>query len=329
MFRIDRRTFSMLALGAGAGATVSPWRALAADAYPTRPIHLLVGFTPGSSSDITARIFAKGADASLGQQVVIENKPGAGGAIAAGLGARGADDGYTLYLQALSTLTYKITHPNAPFDIVKDFEPVALLATGAIVMVVDPKLKVNSVAEFTALCKSKPGQVLFGTVGPGSLPDLCGELYAQRAGVKLVQVTYPGSPQVVIDLIAGRVAMNFAIASSVLGQIAAGQVKALAIAADKRSDLLSNVPTMAEAGMPDFNTPLWFGLLAPKGTPRPIIDKLAAAAKAAMHAPDAVDALHKQGFVPEDLGPDQYGAYIKNEVTRWTAVAQAADLIKS
>jgi len=188
---------------------------------------------------------------------------------------------------------------------------------------------VNSVAEFTALCKSKPGQVLFGTVGPGSLPDLCGELYAQRAGVKLVQVTYPGSPQVVIDLIAGRVAMNFAIASSVLGQIAAGQVKALAIAADKRSDLLPNVPTMAEAGMPDFNTPLWFGLLAPKGTPRPIIDKLAAAAKAAMHAPDAVDALHKQGFVPEDLGPDQYGAYIKNEVTRWTAVAQAADLIKS
>ena len=137
----------------------------------------------------------------------------------------------------------------------------------------------NSVAEFTALAKSKPGQILFGSVGPGSLPDLCGELYAQRAGVKLVQVPYPGSPQVIIDLMAGRVAMNFAIASSVLGQIAAGQVKPLAIAADKRSDLLPDVPTMAEAGMPDFNTPLWFGLLAPKGTPQPIVDKLAAAAQ--------------------------------------------------
>lgn len=327
--QIDRRAFSQLGLGAGVGALLSPWRAAAAETYPSRPIHLLVGFTPGSSSDITARIFAHGADATLGQDVVIENKPGAGGAIAAGLGARAANDGYTLYLQALSTLTYKITHPEAPFDMVKDFAPVALLATGAIVMVVDPKIGVNSVAEFTALCKSKPGQILFGTVGPGSLPDLCGELYAQRAGVKLVQVPYPGSPQVVTDLIAGRVAMNFAIASSVLGQIAAGQVKPLAIAADKRSDLLPDVPTMAEAGMPDFNTPLWFGLLAPKATPRAIVDKLAAAAKSAMHAPDAVDALHKQGFVPEDMGPDAYAAYIKSEIARWSTVAQASGLIKA
>jgi tripartite-type tricarboxylate transporter receptor subunit TctC len=324
-FDIDRRNFSLL----GLAAALSPARAAAAETYPSRPLRLLVGFTPGSSSDITGRIFAKGADAALGQDVAVENKPGAGGAIAAGLAARAAADGYTLYLQALSTLTYKITHPEAPFDMVKDFAPVALLATGAIVMVVDPKIGVSSVAEFTALAKSKPGQILFGSVGPGSLPDLCGELYAQRAGVKLVQVPYPGSPQVIIDLIAGRVAMNFAIASSVLGQIAAGQVKPLAIAADKRSDLLPDVPTMAEAGMPDFNTPLWFGLLAPKATPRPIVDKLAAAAKTAMHAPDAVDALHKQGFVPDDLGPDQYGAYIKSEIARWTKVAQAADLIKA
>ena len=144
-----------------------------------------------------------------------------------------------------------------------------------------------------------------------------------------MQVPYPGSPQVITDLMAGRVAMNFAIASSVLGQIAAGQVKPLAIAADKRSDLLPDVPTMAEAGMPDFNTPLWFGLLAPRGTPRPIIDKLAAAAQKAMHAPDAVDVLHKQGFEPEDLGPDRFAAFIKSETTRWSQVAQAAGLVKT
>lgn len=324
MRKIDRRALSLL----GLAAVLSP-RAFAEEAYPSRPIHLEVGFTPGASSDIVARIFANGAGAVLGRDVVVENKPGAAGSIAAGYVAHAASDGYTLFLCPLSTLTNKIVHPDEPFDMVKNFTPVALLATGAIVMVVDPKIGVNSVAEFTALAKSKPGQILFGSVGPGSLPDLCGELYAQRAGVKLVQVPYPGSPQVIIDLIAGRVAMNFAIASSVLGQIAAGQVKPLAIAANKRSDLLPDVPTMAEAGMPDFNTPLWFGLLAPKATPRPIVDKLAAAAKTAMHTPDAVDALHKQGFVPDNLGPDQYGAYIKSEIARWTQVAQAADLIKA
>jgi len=325
MFHIDRRAFSL----GGVATLLAPLRALAADVYPSRPIHLLVGFTPGSSSDITARVFAKGADQILGQDVVVENKPGAGSSIAAGLAARATNDGYTLLLCALSTVTYKITHPEAPFDIVNDYAPIALLATGAIVMVVNPKLGVNSVKEFTALAKSKPGEILFGSVGPGSLPDLCGELYAQRAGVKLVQVPYPGSPQVVTDLIAGRVAMNFAIASSVLGQIAAGQVKPLAIAADKRSDLLPDVPTMAEAGIPDFNTPLWFGLLAPKGTPRPAIDKLADAAREAMHAPEALNALHSQGFVADDMGPDQFGAFIKSEIARWSQVAQAAGLVKT
>ena len=227
----------------------------------------------------------------------------------------------------MSTVTNKIVHPDEPFDIIKDFAPVALLATGAIVMVVDPKLDVHSVADFTTLAKSKPGQILFGSVGPGSLPDLCGELYAQRTGVKLVQVPYPGSPQVIIDLMAGRVAMNFAIASSVLGQIAAGQVRPLAIAADKRSDVLADVPTMAEAGIPDFNTPLWFGLMAPAGTPRPIDRQNCRRGKQRRCTrPDAVELLHKQGFVPEDMGPDQFGAFIKSEIARWSKVVQDAGM---
>jgi tripartite-type tricarboxylate transporter receptor subunit TctC len=310
----------------GLAAMLSPPRALAQEAFPSRPIHVVVGFTPGASSDIVARIFAKGAGPLLHQDIVVENKPGAASAIAAGYVARAAKDGYTLLVPALSTLTNKIVHPDAQYDMVRDFAPVALLATGAIVMVVDPKLDVHSVADFTALAKSKPGQILFGTVGPGSLPDLAAELYAQRAGVKIVQVTYPGSPQVTQDLLAGRVMMSFQIASAVIGQLKAGQLRALAVAADQRSDLLPDVPTMAEAGMPDFNTPLWFGLVAPAGTPRPVIDKLATAAKKAMHAPDAVDLLHKQGFRPEDMGPDQFGAYIKSEIARWSAVARAAGM---
>jgi tripartite-type tricarboxylate transporter receptor subunit TctC len=322
MSHIDRRTMSLL----GLAAMLSPPRALAQEAFPSRPIHVVVGFTPGASSDIVARIFAKGAGPLLHQDIVVENKPGAASAIAAGYVARAAKDGYTLLVPALSTLTNKIVHPDAQYDMVRDFAPVALLATGAIVMVVDPKLDVHSVADFTALAKSKPGQILFGTVGPGSLPDLAAELYAQRAGVKIVQVTYPGSPQVTQDLLAGRVMMSFQIASAVIGQLKAGQLRALAVAADQRSDLLPDVPTMAEAGMPDFNTPLWFGLVAPAGTPRPVIDKLATAAKKAMHAPDAVDLLHKQGFRPEEMGPDQFGAYIKSEIARWSAVARAAGM---
>ena len=307
-------------------ATISPTPIAFAFDYPTRPIHLIVGFTPGASSDIVARLYAKGAGSIVGQEMVVENKTGAGSSIAAGYVAHASNDGYTLLVPALSTLTYKIVHPEVPFDMANDFAPVALLASGPLVMAVDPKLGVNSVKEFTALAKSKPGQILFGTVGPGSLPDLCGELYAQRAGVKLVQVPYPGSPQITTDLIGSRVMMSFQIASAVIGQIEAGQIKALAVATDKRSDLLPEVPTMAEAGMPDFNTPLWFGLLAPAGTPRPVIDKLAAAAKEAMHAPDTVDLLRKQGFAPEDMGPDQFGAFIKSEIARWSAVVSAANI---
>ena len=322
MALIDRRKMSLLT----AAALAAPARAFAQGAYPSRPIHLICGFSPGASSDIVARLFAKGAEQIVGQNIIVENKTGAGSSIAAGFVARAAKDGYTLMVPALSTLTYKIVHPEAPYDMVKDFAPVALLAVGPLVMAVDPKLGVNSVKEFTALAKSKPGKLNFGTVGPGSLPDLAAELYAQRAGVQLTQVTYPGSPQITQDLLAGRIQMSFQITSAIVGQVRAGQIKALAVATAKRSDLLPDVPTMAEAGMPDFNTPLWFGLVAPAGTPRPVIDKLAAAAKQAMHAPATEDLLAKQGFAPEDMGPDQFGDFIKSEVKRWTDVVTAANI---
>ena len=321
MTDIDRRSLSLL----GLAAMLSPSGAFAAD-YPTRPIHLIVGFTPGASSDIVARLYAKGAGSIVGQEMVVENKTGAGSSIAAGFVARASNDGYTLLVPALSTLTYKIVHPEVPYDMGQDFAAVALLASGPLVMAVDPKLGVNSVKEFTALAKSKPGQILFGSVGPGSLPGLCGQLYAQRAGVKLVEVPYPGSPQITTDLIGGRIMMSFQITSAIIGQIRTSQIKALAVATEKRSDLIPDVPTMAEAGIADFNTPLWFALLAPAGTPRPVIDKLAAAAKRAMHAPETIDLLSKQGFAPEDMGPDQFSAFIKSENTRWSAVVSAADI---
>ena len=296
------------------------------DAYPSRPIRLIVGFSPGSASDITARLFAKGASDVLGQQVVVENKPGAAGSLAGQSVAHAANDGYTLFLFALSTLTNEIISPAPVLDVVKDFAPVALLANGTIVLVVNPATNVHSVAELIALAKSKPGEMLSGSTGAGSIPQLAAALFAQRAGIKVTDVPYPGSPQITGDLLAGRITMSFNVSSAVIGQINAGQLTALATAANKRAAALPNVPTMAEAGMADFDTSLWLGVAAPAGTPRPVVDKLADAARKAMQNADAVETLRKQGYEPLDAGPDAYATFIKSEVARWTEVTKVAGI---
>jgi tripartite-type tricarboxylate transporter receptor subunit TctC len=321
---LSRRRFVHLSAGAAAlsaGARIG----YAQDAYPSRPIHVIVGFTPGAAADVAARVLSQGAGPILGQQIVVENRPGAGSSIAAQYVAHAANDGYTRFMATLSIITNQIINPNAAVDLTRDFAPVALLESGAIVLVVNPASGIQNVAELIALAKAKPGQVLHATV-KGSLPHFASELFAQRAGIELTQVPYQGSPQSVTDVIAGRATMTFSPASSVVGQIAAGKLKALATAAKKRPSALSDVPTMAEAGMPDFDTSLWFGLLAPAGTPRPAIDKVAAAAHQAMHAPEALETLRKQGYEPLDAGPDDFTAFIGTEIARWTNVARAAGL---
>jgi tripartite-type tricarboxylate transporter receptor subunit TctC len=297
---------------------------LAQAPYPSRPIRLIIGFTPGAASDICGRIFAEYAAPILGQQFVPENKPGAGSSIAAQYVARAAPDGYTVFVPALSTLTNELANPSPSFDMSKDFAAVALLANLAIVLVVDPATNVRSLSDLIAFAKAKPGKLFYASVGAGSLPHLCGVMLAQRAGLDLVHVPYPGSPQGVLDVVAGRITMMFAPASGIIGQVAAGKLVALATAADKRPVALPDVPTMAEAGMSDFDTSLWLGLLAPAGTPRPIVDKLADAAHRAMHAPAAVETLRKQGYEPLDAGPDAFSAVIRSEITRWSAMARAA-----
>jgi tripartite-type tricarboxylate transporter receptor subunit TctC len=296
----------------------------AENAYPSRPIHLIVGFTPGTAADITARAFAKGAEGSVGQQVVVEDKPGAGSSVAAEYVAHAAEDGYTLFLSTLSIVTSQVINPDTAFDLARDFAPVALLASGAVVLVVSPQSGLHTVAELVARAKSNPGQVLCANAGVGSLPHMAAELFAQRAGIKLVNVPYPGSPQAVNDLIAGRVTMFFSPASTVIGEIAAGKVMALATASTKRAEALPNVPSMAEAGIPDFDTSLWFGLMVPAGTPKAVIDKIAKAADAAMRAPQAVETLKRQGFDPIGEGPDRFGPYLRSEIARWSEVGRRA-----
>jgi tripartite-type tricarboxylate transporter receptor subunit TctC len=297
--------------------------AMAQDSFPSRPIHIIVGFTAGAASDVAARVLSAGAGPILGGQIVVENKPGAGSSIAAQYVAHAAGDGYTLFLGSLSIVTNQIINPNASLDLTRDLAPVALLESGAIVLVVSPASNLHSVAELIALAKAKPAKVLHATV-IGSLPHLASELFAQRAGVKLTQVPYQGSPQAVLDVIAGRATMTFSPISSVVGQVSAGQLRALATAANKRASALPDVPTMAEAGMIDFDTSLWFGLLAPAGTPRAVVERLAAAAHEAMRAPDAVEALRKQGYEPLEGGPDEFTAFFHREIARWSEVARAA-----
>jgi tripartite-type tricarboxylate transporter receptor subunit TctC len=328
---LPRRRFLHLA----AGATALPpltrlgfTQALAQAAFPSRPIHVVVGFTPGAAADVVARVFGQAAGEILGQQLVVDNKPGAGSSIAAEYVAHAPKDGYTLFLATLSIITNQIINPNAALDLAKDFEPVALIQNAPIFLIVNPKSNIDSVKELIALCKAKPEQALDSNV-IGSMPHFASELFAQAAGIKLTQVPYQGSPQAVEDVVAGRTLMTFSPASTVVGLIAAGKLKALATTTSERASVLPDVPTMVESGLPGVQTGLWFGLLAPVGTPRLIVDKLAAAAKQAMHTSTAMEALHKQGDDPLDAGPDEFAAFMKSEIARWNKVAHAAGIIKS
>ena len=321
MPQIDRRTLSVL----GLAAMLPPQFALAEDAYPSRPVHVIVGFTPGAASDITARVLGESMGPILGRQIVVENKPGAGSSIAAAYVGHESKDGYTLFLATLSIVVNQIINPNPSLDLVRDLAPIALLASVPVILVVNPGSDIHSVADLISLAKAKPGQALHATV-IGSLPHLASELFAQRADIKWTQVPYQGSPQTMTDVIAGRALVTFSPASTVLGQIAAGKLRALATAAHKRSRALPDVPTLEEEGMPDFDTSLWFGLLGPAGTPRSVIDKLAGAATKAMQTPQAQEALRKQGFELLNGGPDEFAEYIRRETARWTEVAQAAGL---
>jgi tripartite-type tricarboxylate transporter receptor subunit TctC len=299
-----------------------------ADDYPSRPVRLIVGFVAGSSADITARVLGGRLSQILGQQFVIEAKPGAGSSLAAEYVARAPKDGYTLFLGSSANLTNAAINPNLPFDMVKDFEPVALATTAAIILVAHPSTGAKTLPELIALAKSKPGEVLYASTGVGTAPHLSGELFAQRIGVKLVHVPYQGSPQAVTDLLAGRTTIMFSPASAVLPHVESGKLIAIASATAKRASAAPNIPTMAEAGMPDFDTSIWFGVMAPAGTPREIVDKLSAAVREALQSDEALATLRAQGFDSMSGGPSEFKRSMEREVARWKEVAKAAGLAK-
>ncbi|HKC34235.1 MAG TPA: tripartite tricarboxylate transporter substrate binding protein [Xanthobacteraceae bacterium] len=299
-----------------------------ADDYPSRPVRVIVGFTPGASADITARIVANRMGQILNQQFVVENKPGAGSNLAADFVAHAPKDGYTLLIGTSANLTNAVITPNLGFDFVKDFAPIALATTAPIILAVHPSLGVNSVQELIALAKQKPGEIFYASTGVGAAPHLSGELFNARAGIKTVHVPYQGSPQAVTDLIAGRTSMMFSPASAVMPHIESGALKGLASAASKRPSIAPNLPTMAEAGLPDFDTSIWFGLMAPLGTPPEVIDKLARAVNDALASNEVLSSLKTQGFDTLGGSPEEFARTITRDVARWTIAAQAAGMRK-
>jgi tripartite-type tricarboxylate transporter receptor subunit TctC len=300
----------------------------AQEAYPSRPVRLLVGVAPGSTADISLRILAQKLGQITGGQFVVENRTGAGTSIAAQTVAQSPKDGYTLMYGGSANTVNATLSPSLGFDLTKDLDPIARIAAVPNILVVHPSLGVRSVAELIVLAKSKPGEILYASSGVGTSPHLSAELFKLMAGVNLMHVPYTGSSQAVNDVVAGRVPVMFMPASTALPSVRAGTLIALASTHAKRMTMLPELPTMAESGLPGYETGVWNGLLAPAGTPRPIIERLAQVAAEAVASEDFIKALDANGIIPFGAGPEDMAQFIRSEIEKWGKVVVAAGMLK-
>ena len=295
--------------------------------YPSRQITLVVPFPPGGSTSVMARIIAERLGARLGQTVVVDNRGGAGGTIAARAFVHAAPDGYTIFLGYTGTIAIGPSlYPDAGFDPRKDFAPIGLIGSAPAVLVVHADFQAKSVAELIALAKAKPGEINIGGAGRGTATSIAGELFASMAGIKLMQVQYRGSGPVLVDLLGGHIPMSFTPIPVVLAHIASGRLRALAVTSAKRTPLLPDVPTVAETGLPGYEVVLHYGLLAPAGTPRPIVDRLNRELRAVVDSEEVRKRLATEGADPLPSTPEEYAADIDQEETKWSAVVKAAGI---
>lgn len=295
--------------------------------YPTRSPHIIAGFVPGSSTDLISRLMANHWSKVLGQQFVVENRPGAASAIAAELVARSPKDGYMLLCGGTVNTSTGLINPKQSFDITRDFTPVIMVASQPMILTVSPSLGVSSVAELIALAKQKPGALLYGSTGVGAQPHLLMELFQVATGTKMTHVPYQGSPQATTDLLAGRINLMFAPAASVLPHIASGKLKALASSPAKRPSAAPDLPTLREAGV-DLDASLWFAIWAPTGTPADVVAKLSRTGNDAIKSPEAQKMFKAQGFDAVGGTPEDFARIQAAEVKKWTTAVEAAGLRK-
>jgi tripartite-type tricarboxylate transporter receptor subunit TctC len=294
--------------------------------YPDHPVRVLVGFTAGGPTDVIARIVAQKLSASLGQQFLVENKPGAGSNIASAEAAKAAPDGYTLTVVSTGFMVNMSLYAHVPYDAVKDFTPITMVAYSPNVIAVNPSVPAKSIKELIALIKANPGKYSFAGPGIGSTPHLSGELFKQQFGLDMVHVPFPGAADAINATIGGHTQIAFTALPPALANIKAGKLRGLAVLAVKRAAELPDIPTMAQAGYPGQEADTLTGVLAPAGTPKEIITLLNHEIAKAVADPDVTERLLKLGFVPVADKPEEFGARIKSEIAKWGKVVHDAHL---
>jgi tripartite-type tricarboxylate transporter receptor subunit TctC len=319
MKRLIRGAGALLLAAVAFGTTA----ARADGEYPVKPIRVIVGFPAGSIADLVARQLGQKAGQELGQQFVVEDKPGASSNIAAELVVRAPKDGYTLFMSTIANTVNASVYSHLSFNFATDLAPIILAGSVPNVLAVNPSLPVKSVQDLIALAKAKPGEIFFASSGNGTVTHLSGELFNMMAGVKLAHIPYKGSSDIMNDLLAGRVMVTFTPASAVWSHMQAGTLRVLASTGSRRTAVAPDLPTIAESGLPGFDTAVWMGLLAPAGTPPAIVNRLAAAFKNALASAEVKEQFAKQGIDEIGLGPAEFAAFIRQDTDKWAKVVNA------
>lgn len=298
-----------------------------AQEYPTKPVRLIIPFAPGGSNDILGRLIGAKLSETLGQQVVIDNRPGAGGSIGVELAARSAPDGYTLVIGHIGTLAVNPTlYRRLPYNPLKDFQPISMLAKVANIMVVHPSVPAKSVKELIALAKAKPGSLVYGSGGNGGAGHLATEYFKLMAKIDMVHVPYKGTGPAVVDLMAGQTHLVFAGIPGIIAQVRAGRLRALGVSTSKRLAIFPDVPTIAEAGVPGYEATQWYGVLAPAGTPKAVVARLNKEIVSALQTTQMQERLAADGSEPLASTPEEFLDFIKEEIARWAPVIKAAGI---
>jgi len=297
-----------------------------AQTYPAKPIRFIVPFAPGAGTDTTARTIAQKLSEAWGQQVVVDNRTGAAGAIGMDLTAKAAPDGYTICLISASSSVNSATNPKLPYDLTKDLQGITQATSLFYVVYHSPTVPVASIKELIAYSKANPGKLHFGSSGTGGLQHFAGEMFNHMSGAKITHVPYKGTAAVIPAMLAGDVQVGFGTLFGVRPQMASGRLKVLAITAAKRSPAVPELPTVAEAGVPGYEVDQWYGVITSASVPQPIVRKLSAAIAEALKAPDVAKRLMADGSTPVGSGPEQFNAHIKNEIAKWRKLVTEAGL---